>query len=152
MKKLVLIFFLSIISYVLYITIIIAPLVRVSIITRYELLGEAIAAPGFLILLVLPSTVIYSLIMNKDYLRLNIIGNVFRHVLFFSIVYNSYLLYKGNIISKYINAGSGLIASMIGVSLFFVFHVFFMTYLLNKPWFLSFYNEEIAPSKSEQRL
>ncbi len=114
-------------------------MLRILIISEYEIVGEIIASPIFLIVLVLPFVVIYSLIRKKDFTNVNVAINIFRHILFYLFVHFAYiLLFEKEISVNFNGFGFEFIKAMVGVLLYFIFHVLFMTYILKRPWIQKF--------------
>ena len=133
--------YLSLLSYVFYITFIIAPLIRIPILSKYEVIGEIIASPIFLFTLILPFILIYALLRKDDFTATNSRINVLRHFSIYLCLHFTFVLfYENKMHINFNDLGSEFINSMVGVLLFFIFHVLFMKYLLKRPWLNKFQN------------
>jgi hypothetical protein len=124
MKKILILFALSLISYIVYI-LFGAVIIRVPMLSDYTL-SRIFIIPGYHIHLILPTILIYSMIRGKNYQKSKVVQNTIWcfSIYFFLLVIFTTKLFPLEDIWEFV-------IWMIGMILFLVFHVLFMTYFLS---------------------
>lgn len=127
----------SFLCYLAYIILIMAPLIRIPLISEYEFFVNIMVAPAFLIIPILPIVVFNSIfrIMRRN--KLHILTSVFFQFMFYVCVHVGYLY----LVEDGINIHSNkfipeTLGTILGILLFLFFHSLFMNFLLKRAWLI----------------
>lgn len=135
MKRILITGLLSFLSYILYVVFIMAPIIRVPFIAGNELIKGLLVIPTFLIIFILPFIITYSMLRYNDYVNSKMIKNITKEFILYFIFHIGYIyIYENGFKTDSKNFVSDSLVTVVGVFLFFIFHVLFMTYILKTSW------------------
>jgi len=123
MKKILILFILSLMSYIVYI-LFGAVIIRVPILSDYTF-SEIFILPVYHIHLILPTILIYSMIKGKNYQKSRVVQNT---IWCFCIYFFLLVIFTTKLFP--LEDTWEFIIWMVGMILFFIFHVLFVTYFL----------------------
>lgn len=133
MKRAIFVGLLSVLSYVLYIFVIVFPLSKLLIPTESKLIGIIIVIPVFHLAFILPFIIIFSLVLNRKFTSISIVKNTFLHFFFYLILTYSYrYIFDGGINFKAWTFDLEAFCIFFGLFCYFLYHVAAIKYILTR--------------------
>ncbi len=139
MKKILIAGLISFLISISYVFLVVAPIVRIPFSASFKIVADIVSAPGFNFFLIIPFATIYSMIRVQDYKHLNTIRNVsIQFMVYVVFNFGFFFIFGNGFKTTTKDSINTLIAMLVGILLFFIFHVLFMTYILKRPWIKKF--------------